>query len=584
MQSHLKCLTVILLTTSMILCISGESVETCEVNSGNCIHGQCINGVCVCETCWTGENCGERLSRKPTFIQRQFKFEKKLSDIIDGGVIGRLPLSDENSSIATCGNVHFEIVSNASQLPLQIDSKSGILYSNNLLEKTQIYRTVEFNVTIREDNNHLGVLDEAIVRVSIYDSHSDEEVERRVSRVKRAVITAPTVGSIKFYRSNTKKDASYCLYDTWFVDLDITLPPGNHNPIINVYGPAITGSYRGYITYLFSNFSGVNVVNNSTMQFTDLTYIGGRSLPSRFTMLLGPTTILSSPSTNLSDFTFKIRFTVGLFSDMAAPSIGTNLIFNLDAILDTNISVALPLVVSEICPQQNDAVKFIKCPQEVAFGGVYEYSVEFFISRPISDYVFTFSAFSRTTSIGHMFITIPDTFATYPEIYEMNTEQTSFNSYFHTSLSSISVKNLQSLGLYDTSLSISNRSVRLTAYIQISTRSLPTERFEARIEPTGMNVTTGICESAGYRYSNYVNVSQCSMVVGDIEFMDQLEMVKYFNVQLIMPYLTSGFFTLNSLSITSTYAEIYHVEYLYVDKDNSNAIRNQLSICLNKTT
>ncbi|VDQ00423.1 unnamed protein product [Trichobilharzia regenti] len=171
-----------------------------------------------------------------------------------------------------------------------------------------------------------------------------------------------------------------------------------------------------------------------------------------------------------------------------------------------------------------------------------------------------------------MFITIPDTFATYPETYEMNTEQTPLTTYFHTTLSSISVKNLQSLGLYDTSLSISNRSVRLTAYFQISTRSLFSERFEARIAPTGMNVTVATCESAVYKYSNFV--SECSLVVGDIEFMNQIEMVKYFNVQLIVPFLSSGLFTLNSSSVTPTYAEIHHVEYLYVDKDNSNAIRN----------
>ncbi|VDQ14467.1 unnamed protein product [Trichobilharzia regenti] len=125
------------------------------------------------------------VSRKPTFVERQFTFEKKLSDIIDGGVIGRLPLSDENSSIATCGNVYFEIVSNASQLPIYVDSKSGVLYSDNLFEKTEIYPTVEFNVTIREDNNHLGVLDQAVVRISVYNSHSDEDVEKRVSRIKR---------------------------------------------------------------------------------------------------------------------------------------------------------------------------------------------------------------------------------------------------------------------------------------------------------------------------------------------------------------------------------------------------------------
>ncbi|VDQ00424.1 unnamed protein product [Trichobilharzia regenti] len=104
-------------------------------------------------------------------------------------------------------------------------------------------------------------------------------------------------------------------------------------------------------------------------------------------MLLGRTRILSSPATSLSDFTFKIRFTVGLFFDMAVLTIGTSLTFSLEAILDTNISVALPLVVSGTCPQQNDAIKFIKCPEQVAFGGVYEYSAELFISRPISDYV-----------------------------------------------------------------------------------------------------------------------------------------------------------------------------------------------------
>nr|CAH8853436.1 unnamed protein product [Trichobilharzia regenti] len=89
-----------------------------------------------------------------------------------------------------------------------------------------------------------------------------------------------------------------------------------------------------------------------------------------------------------------------------------------------------------------------------------------------------------------------------------------------------------------------------------------------------MNVTVATCESAVYKYSNFVNVSECSLVVGDIEFMNQIEMVKYFNVQLIVPFLSSGLFTLNSSSVTPTYAEIHHVEYLYVDKDNSNAIRN----------
>lgn len=97
--------------------------------------------------------------------------------------------------------------------------------------------------------------------------------------------------------------------------------------------------------------------------------------------------VSSTPANKKDDFSLKIRFKVGLFPEIPAPPVGTNLTFKLEALLTPKVTAELFMIVSSSCPVQYDAVNFSNCPKLVNIGGVYEYSVDYFISRPIGDYV-----------------------------------------------------------------------------------------------------------------------------------------------------------------------------------------------------
>ncbi|VDP45048.1 unnamed protein product [Schistosoma margrebowiei] len=97
--------------------------------------------------------------------------------------------------------------------------------------------------------------------------------------------------------------------------------------------------------------------------------------------------VSSAPTNDSNDFSIRMRFQVGLFPQMSIPPIGTNLTVRMEALLTPKITVDIPMRVSSNCPIQYDSVNFTKCPPQVEVGGVYEYSVDYFISRPIGDYV-----------------------------------------------------------------------------------------------------------------------------------------------------------------------------------------------------
>lgn len=96
--------------------------------------------------------------------------------------------------------------------------------------------------------------------------------------------------------------------------------------------------------------------------------------------------VSSDPADDGKNFSIRMRFKTGLFPERTPPPMGASLVVTTEALLTPKITVDFSMVVSSNCPTQYDAVNFIKCPQSVNYGGVYNYSVNFFISRPIGDY------------------------------------------------------------------------------------------------------------------------------------------------------------------------------------------------------
>ncbi|KAK4470606.1 hypothetical protein MN116_006144 [Schistosoma mekongi] len=139
-----------------------------------------------------------------------------------------------------------------------------------------------------------------------------------------------------------------------------------------------------------SNISDKAVVNILIGEsYSDETTDSEASLdkrPLKFSMTY-QVSVSSAPANKKDDYSLKIRFKVGLFPEIPAPPVGTNLTIKLEALLTPKITAELYMIVSSSCPVQYDAVNFANCPQLVNIGGVYEYSVDYFISRPIGDYV-----------------------------------------------------------------------------------------------------------------------------------------------------------------------------------------------------
>ncbi|VDO95045.1 unnamed protein product [Schistosoma curassoni] len=136
--------------------------------------------------CWIGKTCEERLHRIPKFNQTVFTFETKFSNWVDGSLIGSLSLSDENSSLASCGSVQFNIVSGSNYLPVAIDGTTGILkVIESDYETMKNNHTITFQVTVRNANTSLNISDNATVNILIGENYSDEETGSEITAVKR---------------------------------------------------------------------------------------------------------------------------------------------------------------------------------------------------------------------------------------------------------------------------------------------------------------------------------------------------------------------------------------------------------------
>uniref|UniRef100_A0A5K4F6D7 EGF-like domain-containing protein n=2 Tax=Schistosoma mansoni TaxID=6183 RepID=A0A5K4F6D7_SCHMA len=429
-----------------------QSTKLCENNSSSCVNGHCINGTCVCITCWMGKTCEERVHRIPKFTHTVFTFETKFSNWINGNLIGSLSLSDENSSLASCGSVQFNIVPGLTYLPVSIDGTTGTLkVIDSDYGTIKNNHNITFQVTVRNTNTSLNISDDATVNILIDGKYSEEETESEITAVKRGFIVPPNTTRVTFSRVYIQDNPNYCLFDTWFIDSVIVLPPGNQSLIMNFSGPSLNNVYYGYIQYLFAYYNGTNIANNYSVNFNNLTYLNNNSSPSVFTMT-SQICVSSAPANDSNDFSIMMRFKVGLFSGVSIPPIGTNLTIKMEALLTPKITADISMIVSSNCPIQYDSVNFTKCPQQVEIGGIYEYSVNYFISRPIGDYVFTFTTDEYSASIGHISLTLPTTFSTYPEGYKIDTQQLVGSNFVLTTIGYVSVSNLQNPALKDTSI------------------------------------------------------------------------------------------------------------------------------------
>ncbi|CAH8517936.1 unnamed protein product [Schistosoma turkestanicum] len=330
---------------------------------------------------------------------------------------------------------------------------------------------------------------------------------------------------------------------------------------MNLFGPSLNSVPYGYIEYLFTYRNGTNIANNYAIRLSNLTYLNNYSSPTRFSMTI-QTSVSSAPANNTNDFSIRMRFKVGLFSQLPTPANGASLPFRMEALLTPRITVNLSMIVSSNCPIQNDAVTFIRCPSIVDYGGFYEYSVDFFISRPIGDYTFSFSTDEFSASIGNMFLSLPPTFAVFPESYRTNTEEKVTWSAVLTTYRYLSVTNLQNLGVYDTSLPIANRSVRLTVYIAIYTISLSVVKFVARVSPTGQNSTMNVCESRYSKYTNFNSHLRNLITVRDTPVFNRPETIQYFTVQVIIRPSTTGSYVLTTQFQGKMLGENCYVDYL----------------------
>ncbi|CAH8570459.1 unnamed protein product [Schistosoma curassoni] len=253
--------------------------------------------------------------------------------------------------------------------------------------------------------------------------------------------------------------------------------------------------------------------------------------------------VSSAPANDSNDFSIRMRFQVGLFPQMSIPPIGTNLAVRMEALLTPKITVDIPMSVSSNCPIQYDSVNFTKCPPQVEVGGVYEYSVDYFISRPIGDYVFTFTTDEFSASIGHISLALPTTFSTYPEGYKIDTQQFVGYNFVLTTIGYVSVSNLQN---------------------------------SAKISPLGKNSTVNFCESQLIAFAGPNLAAKSNLTSKNTSVVNQAEKLQFFNLQLsILPSTTARY----SIYITNTgklNTEQCSVDYLLTENNSTKKSSSQV--------
>ncbi|KAK4467455.1 hypothetical protein MN116_009035 [Schistosoma mekongi] len=187
--------------------------------------------------------------------------------------------------------------------------------------------------------------------------------------------------------------------------------------------------------------------------------------------------------------------------------------------------------------------------------------------------LFTFSTDEYSASIGHIYLTLPTTFSVYPEGYRIDTQQLVTYTNILTTFGYVSVSNLQNLGVYDTTLSMSSRSVRLTVFVQTYKTSLTIAKFEAKISPTGKNSTVNSCESQVVRYEGNYLAGRNFLTIKDTPLLDEAEKLRIFNIELTIKPKTSAYYFLYSHIYDRRNMELCSVDYMLQDGNITRKVR-----------
>ncbi|CAH8570443.1 unnamed protein product [Schistosoma curassoni] len=317
------------------------------------------------------------------------------------------------------------------------------------------------------------------------------------------VILPPNTIDVTFSRVYIQDNPNYCLFDTWFIDSVIVLPPGNNSLIMKFSGPSLNNVYYGYIQYLFAYYNGSNIANNYPVKFSNLTYLDNNSSSSEFTMT-SQISVSSAPANDSNDFSIRMRFQVGLFPQMSIPPIGTNLTVRMEALLTPKITVDIPMSVSSNCPIQYDSVNFTKCPPQVE------------------------------------------------------------------------------VGVYDTTLPMMNRSVRLTVFIQIYRPSLVSVKFEAKISPLGKNSTVNFCESQLIAFAGPNLVANNVLTLKDTSVVNQAEKLQFFNLQLSILPSTTALYSIYLANTGKLKTEQCSVDYLLTENNSTKKVSKTPVVTIEK--
>ncbi|KAH9583398.1 jumonji domain-containing protein 6 [Schistosoma haematobium] len=128
-------------------------------------------------------------------------------------------------------------------------------------------------------------------------------------------------------------------------------------------------------------------------------------------------------------------------------------------------------------------------------------------------------------------------------------------------------------GVYDTTLPMMNRSVRLTVFIQIYKPNSVSFMFEAKISPLGKNSTVNFCESQPIAFTGSNLAWKSNLTLKDTSVVNQAEKLQFFNVELSVPPYTTATYTILITNTGKLMTEPCSVDYLLTENNSTKNIR-----------
>ncbi|VDP79054.1 unnamed protein product [Schistosoma curassoni] len=126
--------------------------------------------------------------------------------------------------------------------------------------------------------------------------------------------------------------------------------------------------------------------------------------------------------------------------------------------------------------------------------------------------------------------------------------------------------------VYDTTLPMMNRSVRLTVFIQIYKPNLVSVMFEAKISPLGKNSTVNFCESQPIAFTGSNLAWKSNLTLKDTSVVNQAEKLQFFNVELSVPPYTTATYTILITNTGKLMTEPCSVDYLLTENNSTKNV------------